>query len=291
MRISKTILWLSVFAALLVIAASVAGIVMKGVYARETANAAMQAIGQDIVNLIAIAVLLISAYALNKGSIKAYFVWSGTLLYLIYAYVIYAFDVHYNSLFLVYVAILGLSFYSLLGSVIQGKWGSLHANFSANTPVKLVSVFLFALGVIFYLLWLREEVPALVTGGIPASAIESNLPTNPVHVLDLAVYLPAILLTSVLLWQRHQIGYLLAGPILVFNTLIVTGILAIFVVTASNGIPTSIAIIVVFVIIMATNLVLSILYIGSLRHQQGTLHMVATPRAVPAVPFTKLESR
>ena len=64
-------------------------------------------------------VLFIAAYFVNKGSVKAFLVWSGVLLYLIYAYVIYAFDVHFNSLFLVYVAILGLSFYALVGSVIQ----------------------------------------------------------------------------------------------------------------------------------------------------------------------------
>lgn len=49
----------------------------------------------------------------SKGSVKAFLVWSGVPLYLIYAYVIYAFDIHFNRLFLVYVAILGLSFVAL----------------------------------------------------------------------------------------------------------------------------------------------------------------------------------
>ena len=103
-----------------------------------------------------------SAYAVNKGSVKAFLVWSGVLLYLVYAYCIYAFDVHYNRLFLVYVAILGLSFYTLVSGVGHVPLDRLHASFSAATPTKLVSVFLMVLGILFYLLWLREEIPALL---------------------------------------------------------------------------------------------------------------------------------
>ena len=114
MRISKTSLWLSVIDALLVLLASASGIFLTNTYARETTSWAVQGIGQDIVNLVAVVVLFIAAYFVNKGSVKAFLVWSGVLLYLIYAYVIYAFDIHFNSLFLVYVASVGLSFMRLL---------------------------------------------------------------------------------------------------------------------------------------------------------------------------------
>jgi hypothetical protein len=100
MRISKTSLWLSVIDALLVLLASVAGIFLKGIYARETPSGALQAIGQDIVNLAAVVVLCSAAYFVSKGSVKAFLVWSGVLLYLLYGYSIYAFDIHFNRLFL-----------------------------------------------------------------------------------------------------------------------------------------------------------------------------------------------
>lgn len=222
MRISKAALWLSVLDALLVLLASASGIFLKSIYARETPSWAVQGIGQDIVNLVAVVVLFISAYFVNKESVKAVLVWSGVLLYLIYAYVIYAFDVHFNSLFLVYVAILGLSFYALAGNVIHMHLDQLQAAFSANTRARPVSAFLLLLGVVFYLLWLSEEIPALVTGKIPQSVAVANLPTNPVHVLDLGLYLPAMIITALLLWRRKLVGYLLAVPLLVFT--ILTGI-------------------------------------------------------------------
>ena len=143
--------------------ASASGIFLKSICARETPSWAVQGIGQDIVNLVAAVVLFITVYLVNKGSFKAFLVWSGILLYLIYAYVIYAFDVHFNSLFLMYVAILGLSFYALVVSVIHLNVEGIQAYFSANTTARVASVFLLVLGILFYLLWLREEILALLT--------------------------------------------------------------------------------------------------------------------------------
>src|ERR1700686_3327278 len=112
MRISKTTLWLSVIDALLVLLASAAGIILKSIYARETPSWAVQGLGQDIVNLVAVVVFFISTFFVNKGLVKAFLVWGGVLLYLLYAYHIYAFDFRFNSLFLVYVAIVCVSFYA-----------------------------------------------------------------------------------------------------------------------------------------------------------------------------------
>jgi hypothetical protein len=265
MRISKIALWLSVIDALLILLASASGIFLKSIYARETLSWAVQGIGQDIVNLIAAVVLFIAAYFVNKGSVKAFLVWSGVLLYLIYAYVIYAFDVHFNSLFLVYVAILGLSFYALVVSVIHLHLDGIQAYFSANTKARVVSVFLLVLGILFYLLWLTEEIPALLTGEIPQSVMQANLPTNPVHALDLGLYLPAMLITGLLLWRRKLLGYLLAGPLLVFSVLTGSAILAIFLVMSSKGMPTSVGIEAFIVVIIVVSLVLSVLFLREVK--------------------------
>ena len=119
MRIAKTYLWLSVLVACLVLIASTAGIFITSIYARETTSWAIQGIGQDIANLVAAATLFIAVFFVNKESVKAFLVWMGVVIALIYPYIIYAFAIHFNSLFLVYVAIVGLSFYTLLGSMIR----------------------------------------------------------------------------------------------------------------------------------------------------------------------------
>jgi hypothetical protein len=265
MKISKTALWLSVIDALLVLTASASGILLKSIYARETPSWAAEGMGQDIVNLVAGVALVIAAYGVNKGSVKAFLVWSGVLLYLLYAYIIYAFDVHLNRLFLVYVAILGLSFYALVVSVIHLHLDSLHASFSAKIPARLVSVFFLVLGLVFSLLWLLEEIPALVTGTIPPSVTQANLPTNPVHILDLGLSLPAMLMTALLLWRRKLLGSLLAGPLLVFSILTGTAILVIFLVMSSQGMPTSVGVEAFIATIIVVSLVLSWLFLRAVK--------------------------
>lgn len=265
MKIAKTPLLLSILVAFLVLIASAAGIFLKSIYARETPSWALQGIGQDLVNLVAVVVLLAAAYFVNKGSFKAFLVWSGVLLYLLYAYAIYTFDIHFNSLFLVYAAILGLSFYALVGSVVHLHLDDLHPSFAANSKARLVSIFLLILGSVFALLWLREEVSALIAGSIPLSIVQANLPTNPVHVLDLAFFLPGVFLTALLLWKRKTLGYLLAGPLLVFCALMGTAILVIFLVMSSKGMPTSIGVEAFISLIIAVSLILSVLYIREVK--------------------------
>ena len=104
-----------------------------------------------------------------------------------------------------------------------------------------------------------------MTGKIPLSVTQANLPTNPVHILDLGFYLPAMLLTALVLWRRKLLGYLLAGALLVFSILTGTAILVIFLVMSSKGIPTSVGIEAFFAIIIVVSLVLSVLYIREVK--------------------------
>lgn len=266
MNVSKTALWLSVLDALFVLIASGVGILFKNIYARETPAWAVQAIGQDIVNVVAVVVLFVAAYFVNKGSMRALLVWGGVLLYLIYAYVIYAFDIHFNRLFLVYVAIVGLSFYALVVSVLHLNLDRLRASFPAGS--RAVSVFLLLLGIVFSLLWLSEDIPAIVGGQIPQSVVTANVPTNPVHVLDLGLYLPAMLVTA--LWRKKLAGYLLAGPLLVFSVLMGSAILAIFLIMNGQGIPTSIGVEVFIALIILVSLVLSVLFLRTVKEGEDS---------------------
>jgi hypothetical protein len=72
--------------------------------------------------------------------------------------------------------------------------------------------------------WLRppEDVPALLAGVRPQSVTDMALPTNPVHILDLAFFLPAVIATGVLLIKRRPFAYTVAPALSVF--LILTGV-------------------------------------------------------------------
>ncbi|CAM3632756.1 hypothetical protein [Smaragdicoccus niigatensis] len=103
--------------ALLVTLASLLGLFATWPYAQETENWVLQARGQDVGNLLAVVVLIASAIRMRAGSVRAAQLWVGTLVYLLYAYTVYAFAVHFGRLFLCYVAILGLAFYTLIAGL------------------------------------------------------------------------------------------------------------------------------------------------------------------------------
>jgi hypothetical protein len=268
MNISKTALWLSMLVAILVLLASGAGILLTSTYARETTPWAIQAVAQDIANLVSVAVLLVAAYFVSKGSVKALLVWMGALLTLLYAYVIYAFAAHFNNLFLVYVAIVGLSFYAFLSTVLGLQPERLQPHFAAVSKAKVVSIYLLLLAVLFALLWLSQDIPAMLAGKAPQSVTVNGLLTNPVHVLDLGLYLPAMIITAISLWRRKFLGYLFAIPLLVFSTLTGIGILAIDVVTGMRGLPTSLGIDLFIAVISVVSLVLSVLFARDVQEQR-----------------------
>ena len=72
------------------------------------------------------------------------------------------------------------------------------------------------MAVFFALLWLSEIVPDLLAGRPSTSAATYDVPTNPVHVLDLALFIPAVFTSGLLLLRRHRIGYASAPGSLIF---------------------------------------------------------------------------
>lgn len=231
-------LWLSLPIVVLAVGASITGIAVDSIYAQETENWAGQATGQDIANLVAYAAMAVLALLAVRGSLRAYLGWLGTLVYSAYTYAIYAFSVQLGPLFLVYVAVLGLSVYALAGGMSSLDPDRVRAAFSERAPTTVTGGFVVAIGVGFYLLWLSEVVPAMLADGTPEFLREVGLPTNPVHVLDMGLLLPAAILAGVLLIRRRSWGYLLVPAVLGGIILLGVGIIAVVAVLAIRDVAT-----------------------------------------------------
>jgi hypothetical protein len=220
---SGTWLWTSMLAALLAAFGNVVALLGIGdVYGRETAAFVNQAIAQDIVNLTVVApAIVLTAVLARRGSMTAYLVWLGTLSFTVYNYVIYTLSVHAGALFLVWVAVLGLSLYAFIGGLAAVDPNAVKVRFSA-APRRTTGWFLLIVAVLFAALWLRDIIPALLSGQVPEGARELGLPSSPVHVLDLAFYLPATFGAGLALLRQRPWGYATAPGLLVF--LILTGL-------------------------------------------------------------------
>jgi hypothetical protein len=249
---------------LLAIASGV-GIFFKGFY-RDTTYYSLMAVGQDFFSFIVVVpTLAIAALMAHRASLRALFVWLGIVTYLTYTYAIAAFDNRFTVLFLVYVALFGCSLYALIGGFLGLNKDGIKARFTERTPVRAISLYLGTLAVLFYFTWLREVIPALLTGTVPQSVKDSGTPTNAVHVLDMSWILPALLITAVNLRHRRSLGYLLAGPMLSFIVFMASAVLCMVISMSRAGYPLVVPQVILFTATLAVSLGLLIWYLRSLR--------------------------
>jgi hypothetical protein len=198
----------------LAVLASALGLFMPSIY-RETAWVLPQNRGQDLVTLLAVAVLLPVLPHARRGSPRATLIAFGLLGYLAYTYTGAAFAYGFNALFLVYVALFALCGAALIAGLSGIDPAALHAAFDAGTPRRAVATFLLLMGAMLCLMWLGQIVPYFFSGALPPMIEKAKTPTVFVFVLDLGVVVPLALLSAVWLWRGRAWGTVLAAFVLV----------------------------------------------------------------------------
>lgn len=230
----------AILLAFLVALVSLVGIFGNNVYALETANWKGQAVGQDWADLlIAVPWLATTGTLAWRGSWRGSLMLASGLLYTFYEFVIYGLELHFNSLFLPYCAVLGICFFALARIAVLHARADVRGWDSRAAPVRFAATMLFAVGVSFALIWLAEIVPALINGTTPPSVVEAGTPTNAVYVIDLSIVLPAHLIAGISLLKRRHLGFVL-GPILLgFDVLMALSIAGMMWVMKQRGLETN----------------------------------------------------
>jgi hypothetical protein len=211
--------WLSGMLAVVALVASAIGVFYPDIF-RDTAVTAGNARGTDLVILVVAIPALVIAMALTaRGSLRAQIVWLGALGYILYNAIFFAFAVAFNPLFLVYIAVLSLALWSLVALLMALDVARLCAHFTEHLPIRTIALYLIITTALFALTWLRDIVPALVSGSTPASLHGTKMLTNPIQVVDFAAGFPLTVLAAVWLWRRKAWGYALAGLFLVYGVI------------------------------------------------------------------------
>ncbi len=172
-----------------------------------------------VILVLTVPVLLAAMAWAARGSVAAHIVWLGALAHLLYNAVMLLFGSPANRLFLVYVAMLALTLWSVLAVVRRIDVGALPQRFAPGTPVRFIAGYLGVVAVLNTALWLTRVIPGTVHSGQPEYLDGTGLPTNPVFVQDLAWWLPLALVAAGWLWLRRPWGYLAGGAILVLWTI------------------------------------------------------------------------
>jgi hypothetical protein len=147
-------------------------------------------------------------WQVRRGSVRALLLWMGTLFYIAYAYSYAVLGTWLPPLFLVYVAIVSMSVYSLIYVLVSTDAEAVRAQFSAHTPVRWAGGFLIVMSVLLASLWVVMIVGDILSGTQPKS---TQLVIWP---LDLVIALPALFWGGLWLWRRRPLGYVVGGIVL-----------------------------------------------------------------------------
>ena len=198
-------LTLSSLAAVLALALALSGILAPALYQPMTPDRLMPGtLSQDIVSLaVALSLLVLSRRLAPQSPPRAWLVWLGLLGYTAYAFGLYAFETVVNPLYLGYIGAFALSVWAMLIFFARADLAILRP---ARPPRRLTAALFVLLSALFLLLWLSILIPAMMTRTAPEGAT--------IFVFDLALVLPALTATAVLLWRGLHWGDILALPLL-----------------------------------------------------------------------------
>ncbi len=219
----------------------------SGLYRYDSVGSVAQAKGQDLVTLIlALPLLVFSLIWAHRGSLKGRLLLAGTVGYFLYTYASYTFLAMYNPLFLVYVAIMSISFFSFISLFMSFDREQLRASFDKRFPARSIGGILIFIGAAILLMWLGRIVPALISGGEPVGI--DHYTTLVIQALDLGFIVPAALLAGISLIRRKALGYLLAPVMILKAASLLAAITAMAVMTALSGLNVNYAELAVFLV-------------------------------------------
>jgi hypothetical protein len=163
--------------------------------------------GGELVSLVVAVPLLAGALiAVRRGSIRAQAVWIGMLLYAAYNYAYAVFGSTFNDAFLIHIGAFSASVFALACAMPALDYARIAEAFRNVRAAKAVGVFLVIVGVGQGLLWLLILVRNAITG-----EVLHDIPVSGQHLvfaLDLALLVPSLILSGVLLARRRPFGFL-----------------------------------------------------------------------------------
>jgi hypothetical protein len=236
----------------------------SGLYRYDPLWGTVQAQAQDAATLFlgvpALAAALVWA---NRGSLRGRLLLAGVLGYFLYAYTTAAFGVWFNPLFLVYVALFGLSINAVAPAAAQIDMRALPAHCADGFPRKGIIALCFGTAAFLSSAWLGRIVPDLFSGN-PPYGLESYT-TLFIQVMDLGVVVPLAVVGGILLWRRTPLGYLLSSVLLVKGAGLGVALTAMIVNPWRTGQEVSLAEAGVFIFLAAAILFLSGKTLASIR--------------------------
>jgi hypothetical protein len=167
-----------------------------------------------VIFTIAAPTLTIAMLATSRGSLRALIIWLGAAGYLLYNSLVLLVLTPANRLFLLYVAMLSLSIWSISTLIRHIDMGALRDRFSLRLPARGIALYTIVIVTLNALIWLRGIVPTIFANGPPGFLDGTGVATNIVYIQDLGFWLPLMAAAAIWLYRRKPWGYLIIGSVL-----------------------------------------------------------------------------
>lgn len=207
----------------------------QGLYGNDTVFFAATFKGIDAVTLAVFIPALAAAWWWHRrGSQRGALLLTAVLSIFLYNGASMAFGAAYNSLFLVYVALLAASFFAFALALTGLDHRQLAAEMSPRLPRRGLAIFLFLAGLAPLVLWLSDIVGPLAAGRVPELLGSYTIPYT--YAVDLALIVPTVYCAGYLLLRRTPVAYALTATVLILLASVGIGVIAATIVQSSVGI-------------------------------------------------------
>jgi len=235
----------------------------RGLYFYDTLSTAAQMQGNDLITLlVGLPLLAVATRLAFQGRLRGRLLLTGTLGFFLYTYMSMSMLTAYNNLFLVYVALFGLSLYAFILSMMSFDLADLPGHFSPRLRHTPIAVLLFLVAGFLSLAWLGRIGSPLLSGAVP---ILENTTSLVIQAMDLALIMPLAFLAGILLLRRSAWGYLLTSVFVLKAVTLGLGVSAMGINMALQGVPDSLAIVIPFLLITVLNLVAAVALLKNIR--------------------------
>jgi hypothetical protein len=212
----------SLVIALLIAALSVAGLLYQtSIYPTDELRKSF--VSNDVVNLfVGLPILLGSMWFTRRGRLIGLLLWPGALLYVTYNYIAYAAAMPFTLPFVLYLALVALSVYTMFGLLSRMDSTAIQQRLNGAVPERFAGGVLVGFGGLFFLRGIGRVVSVL-TGQAALAG-----PEMAVLVADFLT-MPAWIVGGALLWRRQAFGYLTGAGLLFQASMLFIGLLVFFV--------------------------------------------------------------
>lgn len=216
-KTQKTSIRLSIVVILLAALASLGGILWNNIY-QDNDSINRLWLANDIITLFfSIPLMTIAVILTIKGSLKAKFIWLGTLWYMIYNYIFYVYGAAFNKFFLLHISIFILSVYAFILGTITMDFQYLKDKVANSTtiPFKKISIYLLFFGLFIGGMWVTMSLNYVFTGNVPEGITNTGHSSAVVFSTDLFLLVSPLLVGGFLLWRKSVWGYAITSILMI----------------------------------------------------------------------------